>query len=54
MPSYSSIPPLLSSLLTSPTQDISWLEMSKLIPTLFLNYTIELVDPSKDWSEECT
>ncbi|KAF2739943.1 cytochrome P450 [Polyplosphaeria fusca] len=33
-------------------KNISWLEMSKLIPTLFLRYDVELWD-GKPWTEEC-
>ncbi|KAJ4354575.1 uncharacterized protein N0V89_006312 [Didymosphaeria variabile] len=28
-------------------------ELSKFIPTLFLNYDMELADPEKEWREEC-
>lgn len=28
-------------------------QMSKIIPTLFLNYDIELTDPEKEWRVEC-
>ncbi|KAF2157283.1 cytochrome P450 [Myriangium duriaei CBS 260.36] len=34
-------------------KNISWLEMSKLIPSLFLNYNIELADPGAEWREWC-
>ena len=33
--------------------DLSWMEMSKLIPTLFLNFELELTDPSAEWEETC-
>ncbi|KAF2120620.1 cytochrome P450 [Lophiotrema nucula] len=33
-------------------KNISWLEMSKLIPTMFLNYDIELWE-GQPWEEEC-
>ncbi|KAF2189731.1 cytochrome P450 [Zopfia rhizophila CBS 207.26] len=34
-------------------RNISWLEMSKLIPTLFLRYDVALADPYAEWSEHC-
>ncbi|KAI4718502.1 cytochrome P450 [Aureobasidium sp. EXF-10727] len=33
--------------------DISWMEMSKLIPTLFLHYNLELADQNAEWTETC-
>ncbi len=33
--------------------DLSWMEMSKLIPTLFLGFDLELADPSAEWKETC-
>ena len=33
--------------------DISWMEMSKLIPTLFMHYNLELADPEAEWTETC-
>ncbi|KAL9085052.1 MAG: hypothetical protein Q9165_007793 [Trypethelium subeluteriae] len=33
-------------------KNISWLEMSKLIPTLFMHYDLELADPAKEWTEK--
>ncbi|GAB7361737.1 hypothetical protein MBLNU230_g1784t1 [Neophaeotheca triangularis] len=30
-------------------KNISWMEMSKLVPTLFMHYNIELADPSAEW-----
>lgn len=32
-------------------KNISLLEMSKLIPTLFLRYNVELAEPEKEWKE---
>ncbi|KAL1303437.1 hypothetical protein AAFC00_006826 [Neodothiora populina] len=34
-------------------RNLSWMEMSKLIPTLFLHHNIELADPDAVWSETC-
>ncbi|KAG8627750.1 hypothetical protein KVT40_003623 [Elsinoe batatas] len=34
-------------------KNISWMEMSKLIPSLFWNFHIELAEPDKEWSERC-
>jgi len=34
-------------------RNISWMEMSKLIPTLFLHYSLELADPSAEWTTQC-
>ncbi|KAL2675845.1 cytochrome P450 family protein [Phyllosticta citricarpa] len=34
-------------------RNISWMEMSKLIPTLFLRYDLQLVDPEAEWTEDC-
>ncbi|KAM0717345.1 hypothetical protein Q7P37_007197 [Cladosporium fusiforme] len=34
-------------------RNISWMEMSKLIPTLFLHYDLELVEPEKEWETHC-
>ncbi|KAK8216419.1 cytochrome P450 [Phyllosticta capitalensis] len=34
-------------------RNISWMEISKLIPTLFLRYDLQLVDPEAEWSESC-
>lgn len=34
-------------------RNISWMEMSKLIPTLFLHYNMELSEPEKEWSTTC-
>lgn len=34
-------------------RNISWLEMSKLIPALFLHYNLELADAEAEWSETC-
>ncbi|THX16603.1 cytochrome P450 [Aureobasidium pullulans] len=34
-------------------RNISWMEMSKLIPTLFLHYNIELADQNAEWKETC-
>jgi len=34
-------------------RNISWLEMSKLIPTLFLRYNLELNEPDKEWETKC-
>lgn len=39
--------------LTMSASDISWMEMSKLIPTLFLHYNIELADQNAEWKETC-
>lgn len=33
--------------------DLSWMEMAKLIPTLFLNFDVELTDPTAEWREIC-
>ena len=34
-------------------KNISWMEMSKLIPTLFMHYNMELANPDAEWVEEC-
>ncbi|KAK0922838.1 hypothetical protein LTS16_012210 [Friedmanniomyces endolithicus] len=34
-------------------RNISWMEMSKLIPTLFMHYNLELSGPEKDWTTKC-
>ncbi|KAK5121408.1 hypothetical protein LTR85_005240 [Meristemomyces frigidus] len=34
-------------------RNISWMEMSKLIPTLFMHYNIELSEPEKEWTTSC-
>jgi cytochrome P450 len=34
-------------------KNISWMEMSKLIPTLFLHYNLELADPDAEWTMNC-
>ncbi|KAK5107597.1 hypothetical protein LTR62_000991 [Meristemomyces frigidus] len=34
-------------------RNISWMEMSKLIPTLFLHYNLELSEPEKEWTMRC-
>ncbi|KAI9677353.1 MAG: hypothetical protein M1822_008160 [Bathelium mastoideum] len=34
-------------------KNISWLEMSKLIPTLLMHYDVKLTDPTKEWEEDC-
>lgn len=34
-------------------RNISWMEMSKLIPTLLLHYNLELADTDAVWSETC-
>ncbi|KAF1349044.1 cytochrome P450 family protein [Delphinella strobiligena] len=34
-------------------RNISWLEMSKLVPALFYHYNIELADSDAVWSESC-
>ncbi|EOD52098.1 cytochrome p450 family protein [Neofusicoccum parvum] len=34
-------------------RNISWMEMSKLIPTLFMHYDLQLVDPEALWTETC-
>ncbi|KAK3071600.1 hypothetical protein LTR53_008337 [Teratosphaeriaceae sp. CCFEE 6253] len=34
-------------------RNISWMEMSKLIPTLFMHYNLELSEPDKEWSMKC-
>ena len=31
-------------------RNVSWMEMSKLIPTLFGRYEIELAEPEKEWT----
>ncbi|KAF2764917.1 cytochrome P450 family protein [Teratosphaeria nubilosa] len=31
-------------------RNISWMEMSKLIPTLFMQYHVELSEPEKEWT----
>ena len=33
--------------------DLSWLEMSKLIPTLFSHYEVELTNPNAELKETC-
>ena len=33
--------------------DLGWMEMSKLIPTLFLRFDLELTDPLAEWKETC-
>jgi hypothetical protein len=39
--------------LTIRPTDISWMEMSKLIPSLFLHYNLELADQDAEWTETC-
>ncbi|KAK5139945.1 hypothetical protein LTR04_003238, partial [Oleoguttula sp. CCFEE 6159] len=34
-------------------RNISWMEMSKLIPTMFMHYDLELSDPEAGWTEKC-
>ena len=34
-------------------RNISWMEMSKLIPTLFSKFDIELSEPEKEWELKC-
>jgi len=34
-------------------RNISWMEMSKLIPSLFLHYNLELADQDAEWTETC-
>ncbi|KAK0270305.1 hypothetical protein LTR54_017022 [Friedmanniomyces endolithicus] len=34
-------------------RNISWMEMSNLIPTLFMQYNLELSEPEKDWTTKC-
>ena len=34
-------------------KNISWMEISKMIPTLFMHFELEFADPTKDWSEFC-
>lgn len=34
-------------------RNISWMEMSKLIPTLFLRFELELAEPEKEWETKC-
>ncbi|PNS18416.1 Isotrichodermin C-15 hydroxylase [Sphaceloma murrayae] len=34
-------------------KNISWMEMSKLIPSLFWNFNIELADQEAEWKERC-
>jgi cytochrome P450 len=34
-------------------RNISWMEMSKLVPTLFSKFDLELVDPEANWKETC-
>ncbi|GAB7350709.1 hypothetical protein MBLNU459_g1265t2 [Dothideomycetes sp. NU459] len=34
-------------------RNLSWMEMSKLIPSLFMHYNIELADLDAEWSEKC-
>lgn len=34
-------------------RNISWMEMSKLIPTLFMHYNLELSDPDAEWTTKC-
>ncbi|KAK0659902.1 Pisatin demethylase [Lasiodiplodia hormozganensis] len=34
-------------------RNISWMEMSKLIPTLFMHYDLQFVDPEAQWTETC-
>ncbi|KAJ9667522.1 hypothetical protein H2201_002391 [Coniosporium apollinis] len=34
-------------------RSISWMEMSKLIPTLFMHYELELAEPEKEWTMKC-
>ena len=39
--------------LTNYDTDLSWMEMSKLIPTLFLHFEVELTDPKAELLEVC-
>ncbi|MCJ1363635.1 hypothetical protein MMC16_002742 [Acarospora aff. strigata] len=34
-------------------RNLSWMEMSKLIPTLFLHFDLELTYPNENWIETC-
>lgn len=34
-------------------RNLAWVEMSKLIPTLFLKFDLELTDPKAEWRETC-
>jgi len=34
-------------------RNISWMEMSKLVPSLFLHYNLDLADENKEWEETC-
>ncbi|KXL43926.1 hypothetical protein M433DRAFT_151346 [Acidomyces richmondensis BFW] len=34
-------------------RNISWMEMSKLIPTLFMHFDMELSEPEKEWTMNC-
>lgn len=34
-------------------RNISWMEMSKLVPTLFMHYNLELSDPENEWTTTC-
>jgi hypothetical protein len=47
------LPQNYGRLLNTSTIDISWMEMSKLIPTLFLHYNLELADQEAEWTETC-
>ena len=41
------------TLLTDCRSDLGWMEMSKLIPTLFLHFDVELTDPKAELREVC-
>ena len=34
-------------------RNISWMEMSKLVPTLFMHYNMELSEPEAEWTTNC-
>ncbi len=34
-------------------RNISWMEMSKLVPTLFSKFDLQLADPEASWKETC-
>jgi cytochrome P450 len=34
-------------------RNISWMEMSKLVPTLFSKFDLQLANPEASWKETC-
>lgn len=43
----------LLTISTDGDSDLGWVEMSKLIPTLFFHFEVELTDPKAELKEIC-